>query len=144
MQRKLLRVIGDGGSFEGFAGLCLEVVDVIDAHRAEPVPIRSRNKVAAERTAGSEHCLRSGAKAGIALIAKPGLCETGELIGLQLLVDEFEQVFDLLAKLGRDVRHSQRRLQIAARLGIGAELIVQHAELKACRPEPGIVEPELC
>jgi hypothetical protein len=38
MQRELLRVMGDDRSFESFAGLALEIVDVIDADSTEPVP----------------------------------------------------------------------------------------------------------
>ena len=84
MQRELLRVIGDDRSFESFAGLALEIVDVIDADSAKPVPVRSSKKVAVDRSAGREQGLRSGAEAGIALIAQAGLRKTGELIGLQL------------------------------------------------------------
>jgi hypothetical protein len=66
------------------------------------------------------------------------LRETGELIGLQLLIGEFEQVLDLPAKLRRDVRHLQRGLQIAARLGVGAKLIIKYAELVARGAELGL------
>src|SRR6516165_8399847 len=69
---------------KSFAGLSLEIVDVIDADSAKPVPVRSGKKVAVERSAGREHGLRSGAEAGIALIAQAGLRKTGELIGLQI------------------------------------------------------------
>ena len=69
MQRELLRVIGDDRSFESFAGLSLEIVDVIDADSAKPVPVRSGKKVAVDRSAGREQGLRSGVEAGIALIA---------------------------------------------------------------------------
>jgi len=124
-------IIGDDRSFESFAGLALEIVDVIDADSAKPVPVRSGKKVAVDRSAGREHGLRSGAEAGIALIAQAGLRKTGELIGLQLFIGEREQVLDLLAQLWRDVWHLQRGLQIAARLRVGAELIIQHAELVA-------------
>src|SRR6516164_8147324 len=64
MQRELLRVIGDDRSFESFAGLALEIVDVIDADSAKPVPVRSGKKVAVDRSAGREQGLRSGAEAG--------------------------------------------------------------------------------
>src|SRR5262250_1133121 len=121
MQRKLLGVIGDDRSFESLAGLSLEIVNVVDADSAEPVPVGPGKKVAVDRSAGREHGLRSGAEAGIALIAQASLSETGELIGLQLFVGELKQVLDLLAKLGRDVRHLQRGLQIATRLRVGAE-----------------------
>ena len=33
-------IIGDDRSFESFAGLALEIVDVIDADSAKPVPVR--------------------------------------------------------------------------------------------------------
>ena len=69
--------------------------------------------------------------------------KTGELIGLQLLVDKLEQVLDLLAKLRRDVGHFQRSLQKTARLGVGAKLIIKHAELIARGAELGIIEAEL-
>ncbi len=103
VQRKLLRVIGEDRGFESLAGLGLKIVDVVEADSAEPVPVRPGKKGAVDRSAGSEHGLRSGAKAGIALIAQAGLREAGELIGLQLFVGEREQVLDLLAQLGRDV-----------------------------------------
>jgi hypothetical protein len=118
VQRKLLRVISDDRSFERLAGLGLEIVDVIDADGAEPVPVRLGDEVIVQRSAGSENGLRSGAETGITLIAHAGLRETGELIGLQLFVDQLEQILDLLAKLGCDVRHLQRGLQIAARLSV--------------------------
>ena len=76
MQRELLRVIGDDRSFESFAGLSLEIVDVIDADSAKPVPVRSGKKVAVDRSAGRKQGLRSGAEAGIALIAQAGLRKT--------------------------------------------------------------------
>ena len=69
--------------------------------------------------------------------------KTGELIGLQLFIGEREQVLDLLAQLWRDVWHLHRGLQIAARLRVGAELIIQHAELVARNAKPGIIEAEL-
>src|SRR5262249_6865035 len=143
MQRELLRVIGDDRSFESFAGLALEIVDLIDADSTEPVPVRPGKKVAVDRSAGREHGLRSGAEAGIALIAQASLRETEELIELQLFIGEREQVLDLLAQLWRDVRHFQRGLQIAARLRIGAELIIQHAELVTRDAKLGILEAEL-
>src|ERR1700758_2414684 len=105
MQQKLLRVIGEDRGFESLAGLGLKIVDVVDADSAEPVPVRGSKEGAVDRSAGSEHGLRSGAEAGIALIAQAGLRETGELIGLQFFVGEREQVLDLLAKLRRDVGH---------------------------------------
>jgi hypothetical protein len=65
------------------------------------------------------------------------------LIGLQLLVDGLEQVFDLLPKLRRDVRHLQRGLQITPRLGVRAKLIIKYAELISRGAELGIIEAEL-
>ena len=93
-------------------------MDVVEADSTEPVPVRSGKKVAVNRSAGSQYGLRSGAETGIALIAQAGLRETEELIGLQLFVDQLEQILDPLAKIGRDVRHLQRGLQIAARLSV--------------------------
>ena len=69
--------------------------------------------------------------------------KTGELIGLQLFIGEREQVLDLLAQLWRDVWHLHLGLQIAARLRVGAELIIQHAELVARNAKLGIIEAEL-
>jgi len=143
VQRKLLRVVGNDGGFEGLAGLRFEVVDVIDSGGSEPIPVRPGNETAVESCAGGKNCLRSGAETGIALIAQPGLRETRELIGSELFIDQFEQVLNLLAKLGRDVRHLQRRLQITARLVVGAKLIIEHAELKARCGKPGIIEAKL-
>jgi hypothetical protein len=71
------------------------------------------------------------------------LGETGELIGLQFLVHQFEQVLDLLAELRRDVRHLQCGLQITARLSIGAELVIKYCELIAGRAKLRIIEAEL-
>src|SRR5205823_4300825 len=119
----------DDRGFEGLAGLSLEIVHVIDADRAEPVPVRFGDEVIAQGSAGSEHGLRSGAETGIALITYAGLGKTVELIGLQFLIDQLEQVFDLLPKRRRDVRHLQRGLQITPRLGVRAKLIIEHPEL---------------
>ena len=87
--------------------------------------------------------MRSGTKTGIGLITQSGLCETVELVGLEFLIDDFEQILDLLAKLRRKVGHRQRGLQIAARLSVGTELIIEDAKLEARRGKLGIVEAKL-
>ena len=65
------------------------------------------------------------------------------MIGLQLLIDQLEQVFDLLPKRRRDVRHLQRGLQITPRLGVRAKLIIEHPELISRDAELGIIEAQL-
>ena len=59
-------IIGDDRSFESFAGLPLQIVDLIDADSAKPVPVRSGKKVAVDRSAGRELpvLLRSWKRAG--------------------------------------------------------------------------------
>ena len=64
------------------------------------------------------------------------------MVGLEFLIDDFEQILDLLAKLRRKVGHRQRGLQIAARLSV-TELIIEDAELEARRGKLGIVEAKL-
>src|SRR5262249_32719328 len=77
------------------------------------------------------------------LITQSGLREAVELVGLEFLIDDFQKFLGLPAKLRRKVGHRQRGLQIAARLSIGAELIIQDAKLKPRRSDSGIVKAKL-
>ena|SRR6516164_3195107 len=47
-QLKLLRVVADHRTFESFAGLGFEIVDVIYPDRAKPVPVRPRDEIAVD------------------------------------------------------------------------------------------------
>jgi hypothetical protein len=52
-------------------------------------------------------------------------------------------VFRPLPQRRRDVRHLQRRIEIATRHFVGAETVIQHAELEAHAGEVRIVEQQL-
>src|SRR3984893_6369025 len=93
MQLELLRVIADRRGFERIAVLLLEIVDVVQAEGAEPVPIGPRRKGVVKQLARGQRRSRRRAQGGVGLVAETGLNIAAELVGLQLLVDVGYEVF---------------------------------------------------